>query len=201
MPAVKAVFAATVERQTHSLLDLGILAPRARHSHSFCIRDFAPKGARIFMMDTYLLRAAVLYALSATSHTSTVLDEFSQNSSPPNADVDVLTYEVFDMRTPLERLGDSELVIPRQLQQPILTIVRACGDALSRIDEWVDRFPNEHQHSNHLCKIEELNGSLRTCRRTLQLAVESVNLYVLDLFFASFLSSEQAITPSSKSCS
>lgn len=130
-------------------------------------------------MDTYLLKAAVLYAISATSHTATLLDDISQNGSSPSADLDPLTYELFDMRAPLERLGDSELVIPRQLQQPILTIVRGCGDALVRIDDWVDRFSCESPRSELLPKISELNGSLRTCRRTLQLALEAVNLYAL----------------------
>lgn len=133
-------------------------------------------------MDTYLLKAAVLYALSATSRTSTMLDQFRFS---PDADIESLAYEVLDMRNPLERLGDSELVVPRALQQPILTIVRACGDALSRIDDWADGFSNDEHHQDlrgsngHSCKIRELNGSLRTCRRTLQLVVEVVNLYVL----------------------
>lgn len=131
-------------------------------------------------MDTYLLKAAVLFALSASSHTSGVLDGFSQNASLPN--LDPLTYELFDMRAPLERLGDSELVIPRQLQQPILTLVRGCGDALARIDDWVDRFSHESpRQSDVISRIQELNGSLCTCRRLLQLALEAVNLWVQSL--------------------
>lgn len=152
----------------------------------FWERDFVINGTHIeITMDTYLLKAAVLYSLSATSHTSTVLDKCSQNAALSNSDIDSLTYEVFDIRTPLERLGDSELVIPRPLQQPILAIVRACGDALSRINDWADGLSHGHQEqcSGHLCRIQEMNGSLRICRRTLQLAVEAVNLYILNPFY------------------
>lgn len=128
-------------------------------------------------MDTYLLKAAVLYALSATSHTSSALESISHKSSSLGADLDPLTYELFDIRTPLERLADSELVIPRQLQQPILTVVRVCGDSLARIDELVDGCQDDSQAASSSWKIQELNDSVRICRRTLQLALEVVNLY------------------------
>lgn len=128
-------------------------------------------------MDTYLLKAAVLYALSATSHTSTSLETLSHKPSSLGGDLDPLTYELFDIRAPLERLADSELAIPRQLQQPILTVVRVCGDSLARIDELIDKSQDDFQGDGSLLKIQELNDSLRICRRTLQLALEIINLY------------------------
>ncbi|KUI66563.1 hypothetical protein VM1G_02363 [Cytospora mali] len=131
-------------------------------------------------MDTYLLKAAVLYALSATQQTTTLVDEFLQNSSFANADLDPLTYELFDLRTPLERLGDSDLVIPARLQPPILAVIRGCGDALARVDavlgEFADGPLQDALWEDKAPEVRELKDGLQTCRRTLQLALEVVNL-------------------------
>lgn len=133
-------------------------------------------------MDTYLLKAAVLYALSATSHTSTALEEFLQIASFASTDLDPLAYELFDLRAPLERLGDSELVIPRPLQHPVLAIVRASGDALSRIDILLEDCTLEEsceiRWNAVRPKVQELKSGLCMCRRALQLALEAVHLYV-----------------------
>lgn len=134
-------------------------------------------------MDTYLLKAAVLYALSATSRTSSALDDFLQIASFASPDLDPLAYELFDLRAPLERLGDSELAIPRQLQQPVLTIVRASGDALFRIDTLLEDCTAESsceiRWNAVRPKVQELKAGLCTCRRTLQLALEVLNLCAL----------------------
>ena len=135
-------------------------------------------------MDTYLLKAAVLYALSATQQTTTLVDDFLQNASFANADLDPLTYELFDLRTPLERLGDSDLVIPPRLQPPILAVVRGCGDALARVDAVLGECADRHQGEDttwaaKVPEVRELKNVLQTCRRVLQLALEVVNLYVL----------------------
>lgn len=131
-------------------------------------------------MDTYLLKAAVLYALSATQQTAALVDEFLQNAPFANADLDPLTYELFDLRTPLERLGDSDLVIPAQLQPHILAVVRSCADALSRIDavlgKCADGPPRDTSRVAKAPGVRELMDVLQTCRRTLQLASEVVNL-------------------------
>lgn len=132
-------------------------------------------------MDTYLLRAAVLFALSATSRTSGAVDDFLQIASFASPDLDPLAYELFDLRAPLERLADSELVpIPRQLQHPVLAIVRASGDALARIDILLEDCTVEEscevRWNAVRPKVAELRAGLCTCRRTLQLALEVVNL-------------------------
>ncbi|KUI59132.1 hypothetical protein VP1G_06429 [Cytospora mali] len=131
-------------------------------------------------MDTYLLKAAVLYALSATQQTANLVDEFLQNSSFANADLDPLTYELFDLRTPLERLGDSDLVIPARLQPPILAVIRGCGDALARVDavlgEFADGPLQDALWEDKAPEVRELKNGLQTCRRALQLALEVVNL-------------------------
>lgn len=132
-------------------------------------------------MDAYLLKAAALYALSTTQQTAKLVDECLQNASFENGVLDPLMYELFDLRIPLERLGDSDLVIPTRLQPPVLAVVRGCGDALARLDAvlrecadgslqdscWVEKAPE-------VCK---LRYGLQTCRRALQLATEVVNLY------------------------
>lgn len=138
-------------------------------------------------MDEYLLKAAVLYALSATQQTATLVDEFLQNASFANEDLDTLTYELFDLRTPLERLGDSDLVIPTPLHPPLLAVVRGCGDALARVDAVLSecakgslRDSNWEAKAPEVC---ELKNGLQICRRALQLTMEVVNLYVpLDIF-------------------
>ncbi|KAI3393166.1 hypothetical protein diail_4654 [Diaporthe ilicicola] len=131
-------------------------------------------------MDTYLLKAAVLYALSATQQTTTLVDEFLQNTSFANSDLDPLAYELLDLRTPLERLGDSEIVIPARLQPPILAIVRGCGDALARVDvvlnECADGPLREALWVAKVPEVRDLKDGLQTCRRALQLALEVVNL-------------------------
>lgn len=133
-------------------------------------------------MDTYILKAAVLYGLSATQQTATLVDEFLQNASFANDDLDSLTYELFDLRTPLERLGDSDLVIPTRLQPPILAVVRGCGDALARIhavlSECADGSLRNPSWAVKAPEMRELKNGLQTCRRALQLATEVVNLYV-----------------------
>lgn len=137
-------------------------------------------------MDTYLLKAAVLYALSATSRTSTALDDFLQIASFASPDLDPLAYELFDLRAPLERLADSDLAIPRPLQHPVLAIVRASGDALSSIDTLLQDCTAEEsceiRWNAVRPKAHELKAGLCTCRRTLQLALEVVNLYVAPAF-------------------
>ncbi|KAL1868927.1 hypothetical protein Daus18300_005763 [Diaporthe australafricana] len=131
-------------------------------------------------MDTYLLKAAVLFALSATQQTTTLVDEFLQNTSFANSDLDPLAYELLDLRTPLERLGDSEIVIPAKLQPPILAIVRGCGDALARVDavlnECADGPLREALWVAKVPEVHDLKDGLQTCRRALQLALEVVNL-------------------------
>ncbi|KAH8788078.1 hypothetical protein F5883DRAFT_531384 [Diaporthe sp. PMI_573] len=131
-------------------------------------------------MDTYLLKAAVLYALSATQQTTTLVDEFLQNTSFANSDLDPLAYELLDLRTPLERLGDSEVKIPTRLQPPILAIVRGCGDALARVDsvlhECADGPLREALWVAKVPEVRDLKDGLQTCRRALQLALEVVNL-------------------------
>lgn len=134
-------------------------------------------------MDTYLLKAAVLYALSATSRTSSAVDDFLQIASFASPDLDPLAYELFDLRAPLERLADSlELVVPRSLQPPVLAIVRASGDALARIDTLLEDCTAESSCAVRWNavrpKVQELKAGLCTCRRTLQLALEVVNLCV-----------------------
>lgn len=139
-------------------------------------------------MDTYLLKAAVLYALSATARTSTAIDDFLQIASFASPDLDPLAYELFDLRPPLERLVDSlELVVPRTLQAPVLAIVRASGDALARIDTLLEDCTAEESCAVRWNavrpKVHELQAGLCTCRRTLQLALEVVNLWVFPLPF------------------
>lgn len=123
-------------------------------------------------MDTYLLKAAVLFALSATQQTTTLVDEFLQNTSFANSDLDPLAYELLDLRTPLERLGDSEIVIPVKLQPPILAIVRGCGDALARVDavlnECADGPLREALWVAKVPEVHDLKDGLQTCRRALQ---------------------------------
>lgn len=123
-------------------------------------------------MDTYLLKAAVLYALSATQQTTTLVDEFLQNTSFANSDLDPLAYELLDLRTPLERLGDSEIVIPTRLQPPILAIVRGSGDALARVDavlhECADGPLREALWVTKVPEVRDLKNGLQTCRRALQ---------------------------------
>lgn len=125
-------------------------------------------------MDTYLLKAAVLYALSATQQTTTLVDEFLQNTSFANSDLDPLAYELLDLRTPLERLGDSEIVIPARLQPPILAIVRGCGDALARVDavlsECADGPLREALWVAKVPEVRDLKDGLQTCRRALQVS-------------------------------
>lgn len=133
-------------------------------------------------MDTYLLNAAVLFALSATSQTTSAVDEFLQNAPFANADLDPLTYELFDLRTPLERLGDPEdVVIPVRLQPPLLAIVRACGDALARIDAVLTECEDGPLQTiawatKAAPEIQTLKSGLQVCRRALQLALEVANL-------------------------
>ncbi|KAF3762757.1 hypothetical protein M406DRAFT_352900 [Cryphonectria parasitica EP155] len=129
-------------------------------------------------MDSYLLKAAVLYALSAASRTCTAVDDILQSAYTATALFDSLTYELLDLKVPLERLGDPDLVIPRQLQPPILKIVRSCGDVLSHIDEWVEKTPRDaHQDAiPSTDNLQQLHSNLCTCRRALQLALEAVNL-------------------------
>lgn len=145
-------------------------------------------------MDTYLLKASVLYALSATQQTTSLVDEFLQRASSANADLDPLTYELFDLRTPLERLGDSDLVIPVRLQPPILAVVRSCGDALARVDAVLGECADGTLGEDALWavkapEVRELINGLRTCRRAMQLALEVVNLYAPALLLIETVSS------------
>lgn len=132
-------------------------------------------------METYHLKAALLYALSATQQTTILVDEFLQNASFANEDLDSLMYELFDLRTPLERLGDSDLVIPTRLQPPILAVVRGCGDALARVNAVLSECTNgplrDAIWTAKAPKVCEFKKELQTCRRALQLSMEVVNLY------------------------
>ncbi|ROV92976.1 hypothetical protein VMCG_08974 [Cytospora schulzeri] len=131
-------------------------------------------------MDTYLLKAAVHYALSANQHTATLVDDFVQNASFTNEGLDPLMYELFDLRTPLARLGDSDLVIPTRLHPPILAVVRGCGDALARVDailcECADDSMQDASWAVKGPEVRELMNGLQTSRRALQLATEVVSL-------------------------
>lgn len=133
-------------------------------------------------MDTYILRAAVLYVLSVTQQTATLVDEIQQTTSFANEDLDPLTYELFDLRHPLERLGDPDLVIPIRLQPPILTLVRGCGDALARVNavlgDYADGSLRDESWAIKAPEVRELKNGLQSCRRAIQLAMEVVNLYV-----------------------
>lgn len=133
-------------------------------------------------MDTYLLKAAVLYALSATSRTSTAVDDFLHIASFASPDLDPLAYELFDLRAPLERLADADLAIPRPLLHPVLAIVRASGDALARIDTLLQDCTAESscevRWNAVRPKAHKLKAGLCTCRRALQLALEVLNLCV-----------------------
>lgn len=138
-------------------------------------------------MDTYLLKAAVLYALSSTSRTSTALDDFLLIAPFASPDLDPLAYELFDLRAPLERLGDADLAVPRPLRRPVLAVVRASGDALARIDTLVEDCTAEESCAVRWNavrpKVRELRAGLCTCRRALQLALEVINLCVFCFFF------------------
>lgn len=121
-------------------------------------------------MDSYLLRAATLYALSATTKLQITT----------NPESDLFTYELVDLRVPLERLEQgTAVVVPRALEGPVLAIVRGCGDALARIDSaqttQTAASGNTGVADGGQSVAREV-GALRLCRRVLVLALEAVGL-------------------------
>lgn len=127
-------------------------------------------------MDSYLLRAAALYGLSAAARTRATLDDFPRTTTSSNAHLDSIIHEIFDLKVPLERLGDPDLVTPRQLQHPTTKLVRCCVDVLSRIDDWGETTPRDTQWATASPDLIQLRKDLCTSRRALQLALEALSL-------------------------